>query len=61
MNTPSIIKYPFMRMTAASEQAAYVCVDLGGPWAPDEIAGRSILISADADRVINDLTGSPGS
>lgn len=56
-NTPAIIKYPFWRYTAANPQATYACVNLGQAQAPEEILGRSILIDADIDAVLNDLAG----
>lgn len=54
-NTPVIIKYPFWQMTAKNERAMYVCVNLGEAVAPAEIANRSILIDADAGRVLDAL------
>lgn len=54
-NTPVIIKYPFWQMTAKNENATYVCVNLGEAVAPTEIANRSILIDASAERVIEAL------
>ena len=55
-NTPVIIKYPFWRMTAINEHATYACVNLGEAVAPAEIADRSILIDADAGRVLNAIS-----
>lgn len=54
-NTPVIIKYPFWQMTAKNERAMYACVNLGEAVAPTEIANRSILIDAGAERVIEAL------
>ncbi len=54
-NTPVIIKYPFWQMTAKNERAMYACVNLGEAVAPTEIANRSILIDASAERVIEAL------
>ena len=54
-NTPVIIKYPFWQMTAKNERAMYACVNLGEAVAPAEIANRSILIDAGAERVIEAL------
>lgn len=51
-NTPGIIKYPFWQMTAKNERATYTCVNFGEAVAPAEIANRSILIDAGAERVI---------
>lgn len=54
-NTPVIIKYPFWQMTAKNERATYACVNYGEAVAPAEIADRSILIDADAGRVLDAL------
>ena len=54
-NTPAIIKYPFWQMTAKNERAMYACVNLGEAVAPTEIANRSILIDAGAERVVEAL------
>lgn len=54
-NTPVIIKYPFWQMTAKYENATYACVNFGEAVAPTEIANRSILIDAGAERVIEAL------
>ena len=55
-NTPIIIKYPFWQMTAKNEQATYACINLGESVAPVEIDRQSILIDADAGRVIDALS-----
>lgn len=54
-NTPVIIKYPFWQMAAKNERATYACVNFGEAVAPTEIANRSILIDAGAERVIEAL------
>lgn len=54
-NTPVIIKYPFWQMTAKNERATYACINFGEAVAPAEIADRSILIDADAERVLDAL------
>lgn len=54
-NTPVIIKYPFWQMTAKNENATYACVNFGEAVTPAEIASRSILIDAGAERVIEAL------
>ena len=54
-NTPVIIKYPFWQMTAKNERATYACVNYGEAVAPAEITDRSILIDADAGRVLDAL------
>ena len=57
MNTPSIIKYPFRRMTYANESARYVCVNLYAAVAPEEIARRSLCIGGDVAEVLQKLRG----
>ena len=47
MNTPVIIKYPFWQLTARNKNANYVCINTDMAYAPDEIADRSLCISAD--------------
>lgn len=46
MNTPVIIKYPFWQMTYKNKNARYVCINYDA-YAPDEIAERSVCLSAD--------------
>ena len=47
MNTPSIIKYPFWRMTAQNPNAVYACINSKETDCPREIKNQSILISSD--------------
>ena len=54
-NTPSIIKYPFWRMTYQNPEAFYACVNLGEAWAPREIADRSICIDGDIGEILKEL------
>ncbi len=54
-NTPVIIKYPFLRMTAQNPRATYACVNLGEPdtsYVPPE---RSIFLNAGIAAVLRDL------
>ena len=51
-NTPAIIKYPFWQMTARNPNAVYACINFGEAAVPDEIADRSICISADIGETI---------
>lgn len=53
MNTPSIIKYPFIRMTAENPNAFYVCINKDFALVPDEIKNRSLCISGDIAEVIS--------
>ena len=57
MNTPSIIKYPFRRMTYANESARYACVNLYAAVAPEEIARRTLCIGGDVAEVLQKLRG----
>ena len=56
MNTPVIIKIPFMQMTAQNPNAVYACLNYGEVFAPDEIAEQSILIDRDIHKVLEDLS-----
>lgn len=55
MNTPSIIKFPFWRMTRDWPNAVYACLNLGEAWAPAEIEDRSICINEDIGGVLKRL------
>lgn len=52
MNTPSIIKFSFWKMTYHNPEAVYACVNLGEAYAPDEIYDRSICIDGDIFKVL---------
>ena len=54
-NTPSIIKYPFWRMTAQWPQAFYVCINRDEAFCPPEIAGRALCIDRDIGEVLTHL------
>ena len=51
-STPVWIKYPFMRMTLANPNAAYICIDKGYIYIPDEIKNQTIAIQSDIQDVI---------
>lgn len=55
MNTPSIIKYPFLRSTAQNKNSRYVCVNKDMAYAPEQISDRSICFSEDIADVIDGL------
>lgn len=55
MNTPVIIKYPFWRMTARNPAATYACVNLGGAFAPPQIASRALCLDAGIHEVLTAL------
>ncbi len=54
-NTPGIIKYPFLRMTAGNPKAVYASVNLGGSDAVRGLEERSILLDADIGAVLREL------
>lgn len=56
-NTPSIIKYPFWRLTSQNPNAVYVCINYGEAICPTQIADRSICINEDIGTVLNELKG----
>ena len=56
MNTPVIIKIPFIRMTAQNPNAVYACLNYGEVYATDEIAEQSILLDGDIHDVLEDLS-----
>lgn len=51
-NTPGIIKYPFMQMTARSPKAVYACVNMNEAYAPREIGDRAVCVDGDIGDVI---------
>ena len=55
MNTPVIIKIPFMKMTVQNPKAVYACLNYGEVFAPDEIAGQSILIDGDIHDILSEI------
>lgn len=55
MNTPVIIKYPFMNFTYKNKHARYVSINLGGGRVPIEIADRSLVIDGDIKQVVQGL------
>lgn len=54
MNTPVIIKYPFWRMTKAWKDSAYACLNINEAYAPDEIRDRSVCISGDIRKILQE-------
>jgi hypothetical protein len=54
-NTPSIIKYPFWRMTNQLPDAAYACLNYGEAYCPSEIAEKSICIDGDIGEILEKL------
>lgn len=54
-NTPSIIKYPFWNMAHTWTNAAYVCINMGEAYAPEEIKDKSVCINGDINDILNKL------
>lgn len=54
-NTPGIIKYPFMQMTAENPKAIYACINMNEAYVPDEISDRAICIDGDIGKVIENI------
>ena len=55
MNTPGIIKVPFMQMTQEWPDAAYACLNFGEAFTPVEIQDKSICINDDIGDVLKRL------
>ena len=54
-NTPGIIKYPFLRMTAGNPRAIYISVNPSEAFAPREAPERFVFIRDDAGSVLSAL------
>ena len=54
-NTPSIIKYPFWRMTEANPAALYACVNMSDTAVPPAIKDRSLCIRGNIADVVRHL------
>ena len=54
-NTPVIIKYPFLQMTAKNSNAVYACLNKGQTFCPQEIERQAICIDADIAEVLEKL------
>lgn len=55
VNTPTIVKVPFMRMTEEWLNATYACVNYGEAFTPVEILDKSICINDDIGNVLKQL------
>ena len=54
-NTPSIVKFPFWRMTYDWPAATYACLNYGEANAPEEIREKSICINGDVGMILNQV------
>lgn len=55
VNTPTIVKVPFMQMTQEWPDATYVCLNFGEAFTPVEIQDQSICINEDIGDVLKQL------
>lgn len=55
MNTPAIIKYPFIKLTAQNKKATYVCINYGEAFCPEQIEKQAICFNDDIDEIIKAL------
>lgn len=55
MNTPVIIKYPFLQMTARNPKAIYACINYGEAFSIPAIEKQSICINGDIGEVLKKL------
>lgn len=55
MNTPSIVKFSFWRMTNEWSNATNACINMGEAYAPDEIKAKSICINEDIGSVLKQI------
>lgn len=54
-NTPSIIKFPFWKMTYENENANYICFNLNQAICPIEIEHQSICLNGDIKNLIDEI------
>ena len=52
LNTPAIIKIPFIKITEQNPKAIYACINKDGIYYSDKIAARSIFIEDSIENVI---------
>lgn len=55
MNTPSIIKYPFINIAMQNKEAIYCCINYGEAFCPQSIEKQSVCINGDIADVISRL------
>ena len=55
MNTPGIIKLPFLKITAENKNAFYVCVNYNDAFSLKEIESQSLCIESDIEKVFEAL------
>ncbi|MCM1335036.1 MAG: Sir2 silent information regulator family NAD-dependent deacetylase [Bacteroides sp.] len=57
-NTPTIIKFPFWRMTAENPNAFYACINFGEAYCPDELKPRVLCLNADIAEAVERMSRS---
>ena len=55
MNTPGIIKYPFWTLTKENPDAAYVCINPGSAYIPEEIQQQSLGLETGIETIWEEL------
>ncbi len=54
-NTPGIIKYPFMNMTARDKNNTYICLNYGEAYAPDQIRKQAVCVNGDIGEILDQI------
>jgi len=54
-NTPMIIKYPFHNLTKLNKSVNYICINLDEEPVPADISERSLMITGDIAKVLQDI------
>lgn len=54
-NTPGIIKYPFLNMTARDKNNTYICINYGEAYAPDQIRKQSVCVNGDIGEILEQI------
>ena len=54
-NTPGIIKFPFLRMTAEWPDAVYACLNFGEAFVPVELEDKAICVDGDIGEALRAL------
>ena len=54
-NTPGIIKYPFLNMTARDKNNTYICLNYGEAYALDQIQKQSVCVNEDIGEILDQI------
>lgn len=55
LNTPTIIKYPFIKMTMANPNSHYVVINKDKQYLFDEIKDRTLILNNDINNIVDEL------